>query len=218
MRGFLRRDLSLLRPGAWFYPVVMGVVFVGSRFFSWMGATDITVYLLLAFGMESLYSLMTYDSMNGWLSYAAAVPGGRGRMVDVRYLLAICAALALAGLLLMYFLLREEGLFLWAAGFYVSAFLFTLSVTLPVGFHWGYGGRTMGRLAVSVITFVMLGVLAGVFYGVMESAREDLARGALRADVGGFFTALAWELPLLGLGILALSWRISRQIMEKKEF
>lgn len=217
MKGFLRRDLSLLRLGAWFYPVLVAAAFVGNRLFPRVGVTDFAVYLLLIFGMESLYSLMTYDGMNGWLPYAAAVPGGRRKMADARYLLALCTALVLAAVLLLYFLLRGDSLPLWAAGFYASAFLFTLSVTLPIGFRWGYVG-TKGRLAVTVLTFVMLGMLAGVIYGILESAREDLARGALRADVGGFITTLAWALPLLGLGTLALSWRLSRHIMEKKEF
>lgn len=217
MRGFLRRDLSLLRLGAWFYPVMIAVAFVGSRFFSRVGSTDFTVYLLLIFGMESLYSLMTYDGMNGWQSYAAAVPGGRRKMVDARYLLALCTALILAAVLLLYFLLRGDSLPLWAAGFYGSAFLFTLSVTLPIGFRWGYAAAK-GRLAVAVVTFVMLGVLAGVFYGILSSAREDLAQGLLRTDVGGFFAALSLVLPLLGLGTLALSWRLSRSIMGKRSF
>lgn len=217
MKGFLRRDLCLLRLGAWFYPVMVVAALVGSRLFSRVGSTDFAVYLLLIFGMESLYSLMTYDGMGGWLPYAAAIPGGRRKTVDARYLLALCIALLLAGLLLLYFLLRGDDLPLWAVGFYGSAFLFTLSVTLPICYRWGFV-RTKGRLAVGIITFVMLGGLAGLFYGIMGSARADLARGALRADVDGFFTALAGVLPLLGLGTLALSWRLSRRIMEKKEF
>lgn len=73
-------------------------------------------------------------------------------------------------------------------------------------------------MAITTLTFVMLGLLGGLFSGVLQEAREDLAQGALRADVGDFFSALAWTLPLLSLGTLALSWRLSRRIMEKKEF
>ena len=167
--------------------------------------------------MESLYTLMTYDGMNGWLPYAAAIPDGRKKMVDARYFLALCTALLLAVLLGLYTLVRGERLVLWAMGFYTGAFLLVHSVTQPIGFCLGYVG-TKGRLTVTMVTFVMLGVLGGLFSGVLKNAREDLARGALRGDVGGFFAALAGALPLLGLGTLALSWRLSRQIMEKKEF
>lgn len=217
MRGFLRRDLSLLRLGAWFYPVLIAVAYAVSVVFSKSGVANYTVYFLLVFGMESLYSLMTYDGMNGWLPYAAAIPGGRKKMVDARYLLALCVALVLAGLLGLYTLARGESLALWTMGFYTGAFLLILSVTQPIGFRWGYTGSGV-RMAITMLTFVMLGLLGGLFSGVLQSAREDLAQGTLRADVGGFFSALAWVLPLLGLGTLALSWRLSRHIMEKKEF
>lgn len=217
MKGFLRRDLSLLRLGAWFYPVLLAVAFVVSMVFSKSGVANYTVYFLLVFGMESLYSLMTYDGMNGWLPYAAAIPGGRKKMVDARYLLALCVALVLAGLLGLYTLARGESLPLWTMGFYTGAFLLILSVTQPIGFRWGYTGSG-ARMAITMLTFVMLGLLGGLFSGVLQSAREDLTQGLLRGDVNGFFGALSLALPLLGLGTLALSWRLSRHIMEKKEF
>ena len=217
MKGFLRRDLCLLKLGAWFYPVLVAVAFVVSMIFSKSGVANYTVYFLLAFGMESLYSLMTYDGMNGWLPYAAAIPGGRKHMVDARYFLALCVALLLAGLLGLYTLVRGESLPLWTMGFYTGAFLLILSVTQPIGFRWGYTGAGV-RLAITMLAFVMLGLLGGLFSGVLQEARADLAQGALRADVGGFFSVLAGLLPLLGLGALALSWRLSRRIMEKKEF
>lgn len=217
MKGFLRRDLFLLRLGAWFYPVLMAVAFVVSMVFSKSGMANYTVYFLLVFGMESLYSLMTYDGMNGWLSYAAAIPEGRKSMVDARYLLALCVALVLAGLLGLYTLARGESLVLWTVGFYTGAFLLILSVTQPIGFRWGYTGSGV-RMAITMLTFVMLGVLGGLFSGVLQSAREDLAQGLLQGDVNGFFSALSLALPLLGLGALALSWRLSRHIMGKKEF
>lgn len=217
MKGFLRRDLSLLRLGLWLYPILIGAVLAVNWALSRRGISNYTVYFLMVFEAESLQSLMTYDGMNGWLAYAAAVPGGREKAVDARYLLALLLALILTGFLFLMALLQGEGLALWAAGLYGSAYLFTLSVILPMGCRWGYKGAT-GRLAVTIATFVLLGVLGGLFSGVLQSAREDLARGLLRADVNGFFTVLAWVIPLLGLGVLALSWRLSRHIMEKKEF
>ena len=59
--------------------------------------------------------------------------------------------------------------------------------------------------------------MGGLSAGVLDSARKDLAQGFLREDVKGFFSAAALVLPLLGLGALALSWRLSRRIMQKKE-
>ena len=138
-------------------------------------------------------------------------------MVDERYFLALCVALVLAAVLFLQSLLWGEALPLWTAGYYTAAFLLLLSVNLPICFRWGYTGSGV-RLAITLLTFVPLGVMGGIFNGVLQSARADLARGALRADVGGFFTSLAGVLPLLGMAALALSWRTSRHIMEKKEF
>ena len=94
-------------------------------------------------------------------------------MVDARYLLALCVALVLAGLLGIYTLARGESLVLWTVGFYTGAFLLILSVTQPIGFRWGYTGSGV-RVAITMLTFVMLGVLGGLFSGVLQGARGDL--------------------------------------------
>lgn len=217
MKGFLRRDLSLLRFWGWVCLVMLAVAFALARAFPRVRISGNLVYFILIFGMETLYLLATYDGMGGWLAYAAAVPGGRRKMVDARYFLALCVALVLAVVLFLQSLLWGEELPLWTAGYYTAAFFFLLSVNLPICFRWGYTGSGV-RLAIVLLTFVPLGIMGGIFNGVLQSAQADLARGALRADVDGFFTALAGVLPLLGLGTLALSWRLSRRIMEKKEF
>lgn len=217
MRGFLRRDLCLLRFWGWVCLVMLAAMFALARAFSRVRISGNLVYFILTFGMETLYLLATYDGMGGWLPYAAAIPGGRKQMVDERYFLALCVALVLAAVLFLQSLLWGEALPLWTAGYYTAAFFFLLSVNLPICFRWGYTGSGV-RLAIILLTFVPLGVMGGLFSGVLQEARADLARGALRADAGGFFSALAGLLPLLGLGTLALSWRVSRRIMEKKEF
>lgn len=217
MKGFLRRDLSLLRLGAWFYGILVAVAFVAPLLFARVGVSNYEVYFLMVFGVEILQSLRTYDAMDGWQGYAAAIPGGRKGMVDARYLLALVLALILTALLFLQSLLRGEGLSLWAAGFYGSAYLFTISAILPIGYRLDHMEAT-GRLAVTIVLFTLLGVLGGIFSGILQNARADLSRGLLRQDVRQLFTLLALVLPLAGLGCLALSWRLSRHIMEKKEF
>lgn len=217
MKGFLRRDLCLLRSWGWVCLVMLPVMLALARALPRARISGNLVYWILIFGMQTLYLLATYDGMGGWLPYAAAIPGGRKKMVDERYFLAFCVALVLAAVLFLQSLLWGEALPLWTAGYYTAAFLLLLSVNLPICFRWGYTGSG-ARLAITLLTFVPLGVMGGIFNGVLQSARADLARGALRADVGGFFTSLAGVLPLLGLAALALSWRTSRHIMEKKEF
>ena len=214
MKGFFKRDLCLLRLGLWFYSVLIGGMLVVSGVFSRAGVLNYMVYFLMILGVEIFRSLFTYDAMNGWRAYAAAVPGGRRAMADARYVLALASALVLAVVMGLMTLLQRKSLPLWAAGFYGSAYLFTLSVTLPVGYRWDLRGRWV----YVILSFVMIGVLGGIFTGVLDSARADLARGGLGADVGGFFTCLSLAMPLLGIGGMCLSWRISRKIVSRKEF
>ena len=75
------------------------------------------------------------------------------------------------------------------------------------------GKKQLGKIIDKCITKYGFTVSAGV----LDSARKDLAQGFLREDVKGFFSAAALVLPLLGLGALALSRRVSRRIMQKKE-
>ncbi len=215
MRGFLRRDWFLMLPNLRFCGVFCGLLLLATQFVSLTGPLDFAVLFLVLLGLNGIQSLFLCDGMNGWQAYAAAAPRGRGAMVDARYLFALGETLLLTGGVLLVSVLRWKGLPLWSAGFYGSTLLITLAVTLPIYCRWG---GTRGKLVSVILTFTLLGVMGGLSAGVLESAREDLAQGALRGEVRGFFAAAALALPLLGLGCLALSWRLSRRIMQKKEF
>lgn len=212
MRGFLKRDFYLTSP---YYGVTAGILLLVFHFVPRMGPLDYTVFFLLVYSISELRSLSAYDEGNGWLAYAAAVSGGRGKLVDARYLFAFLEGLILTGVIFLFAMTRRESLTLWAAGFYGSAFFLTVSATLPICYRCG---TKKGRMVSLILSFLLLGVLGGLSTGILDSARADLARGALRTDVRGFFSAAALALPLLGVGALALSWQLSRHIMEKKEF
>ena len=215
MRGFLRRDWYLMLPNLRLCGVFLGGLLLLARFVPRRGAFDFADLFVVLFGLSGLQSLFVYDEMNGWNAYAAAIPGGRRSMVDARCLFALVETLLLMVAILLASLLRGESLPLWSAGFYGGALLFTLAATLPICSRYG-GNR--GRLVSATLTFILMGVLGGLAAGVLRSAREDLAEGMLRADVKGVFSAAALALPLLGLIALALSWRLCRRIMRKKEF
>ena len=214
MKGFWKRDHYLLLPSLRFCGVFFAGLLLLVRLAPRTGPLNFAVLFLLLFGLNALRSLFIYDEMNGWRSYAAAVPGGRRSMVDARSLFALGEAGLLMGAVLLVSALRGESLPLWSAGFYGGALLLTLAATLPVYYRCG---GIKGRLVSVFLNILLLGVLGGLFAGMLDNAREDLAQGLLRQDVRGFFTAAALLLPLLGLGALALSWRLSRRIMQKKE-
>ncbi len=214
MKGFWKRELYLLRPNLWFCGVFLGLLLLAARFAPLTGPLDFAVLFLVLLGLNGIQSLFLCDEINAWQAYAAAVPGGRRTMVDARYLFALEEGLLLMGAILLISVLRRESLSLWSAGFYGATLLVTLAVTLPIYYRWG---GTRGKLVSVLFTFTLLGVMGGLSTGVLDSAREDLAQGFLREDVKGFFSAAALVLPLLGLGALALSRRVSRRIMQKKE-
>lgn len=214
MRGFLRRDWFLMLPNLRFCGVFCGLLLLATQFVSLTGPLDFAVLFLVLLGLNGIQSLFLCDEINAWQAYATAIPGGRRAMVDARYLFALEEGLLLMGAILLISVLRRESLSLWSAGFYGATLLVTLAVTLPIYYRWG---GTRGKLVTVILTFTLLGGMGGLSAGVLQNAREDLAQGLLREDVKVFFSAAALILPLLGLGALALSWRLSRRIMQKKE-
>ena len=212
MTGFLKRDFYLISGTLRLYILLIGLLALFATF-SDFNISFLSLYMVI-FAMSGMMGLFSYDDMNRWQAYGAAVPAGRRAMVDARYLFALEEGLLLMGAILLISVLRRESLSLWSAGFYGATLLVTLAVTLPIYYRWG---GTRGKLVSVLFTFTLLGVMGGLSAGVLDSARKDLAQGFLREDVKGFFSAAALVLPLLGLGALALSWRLSRRIMQKKE-
>ncbi len=199
MKGFSRREWYLLRPNAFFYGGFLAF-FLVVCFFSQKAASFFPVYLL-AFGNSSVLALFTYDETNGWRAYAAALPGGRRTMVDARYVtgLAIALVTAMAG----------DGVELWFMSIYGSATLLSLAISIPITYRFG-GLRA--RLA----TLVLFCALAG---GITAMALAD-SRGGLSTGLAPLegLAPLVGSLPLGCLVLYALSWRVSRNIMRKKEF
>ncbi len=199
MKGFSRREWYLLRPNAFFYGGFLAF-FLVVCFFSQKAASFFPVYLL-AFGNSSVLALFTYDETNGWRAYAAALPGGRRTMVDARYVtgLAIALSTAMAG----------DGVELWFMSIYGSATLLSLAISIPITYRFG-GLRA--RLA----TLVLFCALAG---GITAMALAD-SRGGLSTGLAPLegLAPLVGSLPLGCLVLYALSWRVSRNIMRKKEF
>lgn len=207
MKGFSRREWYLLRPNAFFYGGFLAF-FLVVCFFSQKAASFFPVYLL-AFGNSSVLALFTYDETNGWRAYAAALPGGRRTMVDARYVTGLAIALVTAVVSALSTAMAGDGVELWFMSIYGSATLLSLAISIPITYRFG-GLRA--RLA----TLVLFCALAG---GITAMALAD-SRGGLSTGLAPLegLAPLVGSLPFGCLVLYALSWRVSRNIMRKKEF
>ena len=142
---------------------------------------------LVIFSGTSIMSLFSYDEANHWEAYAAAAPNGRRAMVDARYLL--------------------------AAGIGVVVFLFQLLLGIldksdQLETALLYFGGTKSRIVMIVVVAAFSALIA-----VSATSLHVFADGDPLALLG----VLPVVLPLAGAAVLAISHRISRHIMAKKE-
>lgn len=198
MKGFLHRDISLFLPNLRIYGGLLALTLALS-FYSDMAVSFFLLYLMLL-GEVCIQTLFTFDSLNAWNSYAAAIPGGRRAMVDARYLVTLgIGALQVLTELLVNLRLGRWGLL------YSGLYLLLLSALLPVAYRFGTRGAVM-------LTILALGIV--ILGAVVFLAWQDLMLGR---DMSGALGLLSYGLPLGGAVLLALSWPLSKTIMTKKE-
>lgn len=215
MIGFLERDLCLTLPTLRIYGVILLLFAVLACTSS--GIAAMFGFYLLLFSATILMSLFSYDDFNHWQGYAATLPNGRAAPVNARYLLcaffsiAIFALELLVGLFTRGFapwlsLVRRDYFVLDDALLYLGAFLLYTAFILPLFYHFG-GAK--GRLVVTA-TVVAIATAVAVATAFLSSAANEAIPAPAR-------TPLPLILPALGAAALALSWRVSRAIMAKKE-
>lgn len=202
MTGFLKRDIYLTRGNILFY-LLFVAAFVLISFFTEFDSSFMAVYFVV-FAMSSVMGLFSYDDMNRWQAYGAAISAGRQAMVNARYLLVILLCLGVTGvqLFLLWVDRATEGLPLIAV--YSGIFLFYASLTLPVCYHFG-GTKARTVMIVAVAVMAALVGMGGTLLNISSN------HGRLSLPFAILF------LPLIGGVTLFLSWRISLSIMAKKE-
>lgn len=202
MIGFLKRDYYLVSGNLKFYALFL-LCFGLLAVFTDFSISFFALYVVV-FGMSSVLGLFNYDDFNHWTGYGSSVFSGRTAMVDARYLLTLLIGVGMAlTQLLLGWLGREEGVALMTA-IYGGMFLLYASLALPVSYHFG---GTKGRTVMILLIAVLTGAV-GVGGSILNIGS---IHGRLRIP------SAALLLPLLGLGTLALSWRLSLRIMEGKE-
>lgn len=214
MRGFLERDLTLLLPSMKFYGILIAaftLISLVSR-----SANNFAGLYLLLFPTVGLMSLFSYDEMNHWQGYAAAAPQGRRAMVNARY--ALTAGLSAVIFVLRFLLnLLERGNvfaydFFYPAGHFIqnalvflACFLLYGAVVLPLLFRFG---AAKGHL---------FGIVAGVLAAAISIGGMVLSTTVGAAFLGALPALVPLLFPLLAAGLFALSWLLSRVIMDKRE-
>lgn len=203
MMGFFKRDVALLTVNFRFYFIFI-LCFGVLAAFTDFASGFVSLYVMI-FSAASIMNLFSYDDTNRWQGYAATAPGGRGAMVDARYVLCLCLAGAVFLIQLLLDALDGRAT-LVMAGVYAGAFLLYAAILLPLAYRFG---GTRGRL----LMLIVIGVLSGL----IAAAGSAMILGRL---AGQRYTGAGWlALPALALGLVAMavSHRISRAIMAGKE-
>lgn len=181
--------------------LVMALIDQGNLFF--------VFYPCLLSGMIPV-TLLAYDEQAKWDVYAGTLPVTRAQVVSAKYLIGILAQVAVILLVAVSQGIRNAVTHWMPWGeyldmIYMLVFIsgFASSITLPFMFKLGV---EKGRMAY----YVMIGVVAGG--SAMLSGIFAERGGAMQLP-----TLLPPVMALTGVGILALSWRLSIRFYEKRE-
>lgn len=203
MKGFMRRDGYLLALNIRFYLVfmlAMAVLCVVSDF-----KVGFLFFYITLFCASALIGLFSYDEVNHWQAYAAAVSQGRKAQVDARYVLALLVNVGgTAFLLLLCLLSKMTGG--WAVALmYGGMMLVYVDIVFPLSYRFG----TKSRL-------IMIMILAAVAGGIGVGSSMMVISGGMDSNTTTL-AAAAVPLAAIGLAGMAISHRISRAIMIHKE-
>lgn len=203
MKGFLRRDASLLALNIKFY-LIFTAAMAALCVFSDFKAGFLLFYVML-FCASALIGLFSYDEVNQWQGYAAAAPHGRKAQVDARYVLALLVSAAGTAFLLALCLLGKisGG---WAMAFlYGGMMLVYIDVVFPLSYRFGNKSR-----------LIMIIILAAVAGGIGIGSSMMVVSGGMGGDQA---TMAAAAVPLVTIGLvgMAISHRVSVAIMKRKE-
>lgn len=206
MRGLLLKDLYALKKQgrvilalAVFY-FILGITTDNISMFSTM--------VILLCGVLPI-TTMSYDEHYKWEKYALSMPVSRHSLVLSKYYLGIiCGLVATAIVLISTFImnLTNEGEIiqnlLINAGYLLAAYVF-LAIVLPIMFKFG---TEKGRMILPMVVVVPIVVIM------------ILGKLGLQLPSDQVLTVLAYCSPLIVMGLLFVSFRISLNIYNKKQF
>lgn len=209
MKGLLVKDfLVLKKTGAIF--IGLTVLYVAMNIFMDMDMGPLITFLC---GMLAI-STFAYDEQAKWDACALSMPLTKRDMVRAKYVLAL--ALGLLGVVLGAAIGLSRALILGAMdwqGFLLSSgialcggVLFN-SLTIPMLYKFGAEKSRLIMIACYALPMVGLSFLL--------NAMENSPNGAAR--IQALLELAAWLFPVITLAALALSYRISLGIFQKKD-
>lgn len=207
MRGLVKRDLCLLQPMLRTYGILIAVM-LG---LSVVTRSSFLLMYVIILSVTTMTTLFSYDEMNHWPAYAAALPNGRRDSVKARYATALLlggVALVLTSLTGLVILLLGQGDMVAMVPLGLSFFFLSADVTLPVTYKMGSNKARMVTMVVAMLAAALV-VLAGL---------------ALQGFSGSKASMPDWLLPTgllaLAVGLVGLfpSWKLSLRFVEKRDY
>jgi len=207
MKGLILKDLYMAKKYFRSFLLLI-VLFLGMALVD-QGNLFFVFYPCLLSGMIPV-TLLAYDEQAKWDVYAGTLPVTRAQVVSAKYLIGLIAQFAVILLVALTQGIRNAFTHWLPWGeyldmMYMLVFIsgFASSITLPFMFKLGV---EKGRMAY----YVMIGVVAGG--SAMLSGIFAEQGGAMQLP-----TLLPPVMALAGVGILALSWRLSIRFYEKRD-
>lgn len=202
MNGFLKRDFYLISASIRIYLLFIAL-FGALAVFTDMSSGFMMLYVAI-FAMSSMTGLFSYDEFNHWTAYAAVVPDGRRDMVKARYVLLLLVTAGVTVIQLLVGVLAREAGAVGVAALYSGMLLIYAAISMPVSYYFG---GTKARMVTVVLVAFIAGAMA--IFGTFLNISTSFGRVSLPPEF--------LFLPILGLGLLAASYRISLGVMAKKE-
>ena len=222
MKGLLIKDLRFTMQNKKMLGVLMLVAVMMLFMQKEEGISFIISYMTMVCGMLVLNTI-SIDEFDKSTAFLMTMPVTRGMYAAEKYVFALCCnfagwLLSTGACLILY--TEQTELFLMPAMVVLAVFTLFQMVILPVQLKFGGDkGRIVlvGIAAVLLMGAVLLKKIGEMFFESQAEAEAWFGRTAEKIDqmnpwIAGSILAVIWLL------VLIFSYRISKRIMEKKEF
>ncbi len=210
MIGLIKKDLLLIKSNL----KSLLLIFVLFIFMSFNGVFDIT-FLLPFICIMLFISTFSYDDFNHWNAYASCLPCGRENVVKSKYLATFLLTIfvSLLGVCLSILIgvskesLDMEAIVSSILGCFV-AICIMIAIMYPLLFKYG---SEKGRIVLFTFIFAV-SIIGGLLIKVVDASIINRFVEILDRPISYVV------IPLLFLGIVIISYFISKRIYLKKEF
>ena len=207
MLGFIKKDLFMIKNSLKF----IGIIFIIYLMMALTNTMDVT-FLLPFLSVMLMISTFSYDDFNNWNAYAVTLPKGRTNIVRAKYvstlILLVISTIIVTIISILVSLVNKkpinysELLLMMSVTMYTTALV--LVIMYPIMFKFGV---EKGRIAIFILIFG-IAILGGLFidYINLSSVVNLLDK--------------YWQIiiPVTGIGLVYLSYLISKRIVMKKEY